>query len=77
MTTNPSAISAAWPCIAIIAMPAAIATVYDEVSVQIPMFRCGQCRRLTDGMTLLGDEMRYQRFFKKTVTLPSVWPRRD
>ena len=55
----------------------AIVTGYGEVRLQIPVFRCGQCRRMAGGMTLLGDEMRHQRFSKKTVTLPSVWPRRD
>ena len=55
----------------------AIATGYGEVRVQIPVFRCGQCRRMAGGMTLLGQEMRHQRFSKKTVTSPSVWPRRD
>ena len=54
-----------------------IATGYGEVRVQIPVFRCGQCRRMAGGMTLLGAEMRHQRFSKKTVTSPSVWPRRD
>ena len=54
-----------------------IATGYGEVRRQMPVFRCGQCRRMTGGMTLLGQEMRHQRFSKKTVTLPSVWPRRD
>ena len=42
-----------------------IATSYGEVRLQIPVFRCGQCRRMTGGMTLLGDEMRHQRFSKK------------
>ena len=50
----------------------AIATGYGEVRWQIPVFRCGQCRRMAGGMTLLGAEMRYQRFSKKTVTLPSA-----
>ena len=54
----------------------AIATGYGEVRVQIPVFGCGQCRRMAGGMTLLGDEMRHQRFSKKTVTPPSVWPRK-
>ena len=53
----------------------AIATSYGEVLLQIPVFCCGQCRRMAGGMTLLGQEMRHQRFSKKTVTLPSVWPR--
>ena len=26
---------------------------------------CGQCRRMAGGMTLLGQEMRHQRFSKK------------
>ena len=53
----------------------AIATGYGEVRVQIPAFRCGQCRRMTGGMTLLGDEMRYLRLSKKTMTSPSAWRR--
>ena len=55
----------------------AIATGHGEVRRRIPVPRCGQCRRMAGGMTLLGDEMRYERFSKKTVTPPSVWPRRD
>ena len=43
----------------------AIATSYGEVCLQIPVFRCGQCRRMTGGMTLPGDEMRHQRFSPK------------
>ena len=43
----------------------AIATSYSEVRLQIPVFRCGKCRRMAGGMTLLDDEMRYQRFSKK------------
>ena len=54
----------------------AIATGYGEVRLQIPVFRRGQCRRIAGGMTLLlGDEMRRQRFSKKTVTPLSAWPR--
>ena len=55
----------------------AIATGYSGVRLQIPVFRCGQCRRMAGGMTLLGDEMRHQRFSKETVTSPSAWLRRD
>ena len=55
----------------------AIVTGYGEVRLQIPVFRCGQCRCMAGGMTLPGDGMRHQRFSKKTVILPSVWPRRD
>ena len=43
----------------------AIATGYGEIRVQISVFRCGQCRRMAGGMTLLGQEMRRQRFSKK------------
>ena len=43
----------------------AIATSYGEVRRQMPVFRCGQCRRMTGGMTLPGDGMRHQRFSKK------------
>ena len=53
----------------------AIATGYGEVRVPIPAFRCRQCRRMTGGMTLLGAEMRYLRFSKKTMTSPSAWRR--
>ena len=55
----------------------AIATGYGEVRLRIPVFRCGQCRRMAGGMTLLGQEMRHQRFAKKTVTPLSAWWRRD
>jgi len=48
---------------------------YGEVRLQIPVFRCGQCRRMACGMTLLGGEMRYLRFSKKTMTSPSAWRR--
>ena len=55
----------------------AIATGYGEVRLQVPVFRCGQCRRMAGGVTLLGDEMRHQQFSKKTVSSPSAWLRRD
>ena len=55
----------------------AIATGYGEIRLRIPVFRCGQCRRMAGGITLLGQEMRHQRFSKKTVTSPSAWPRKD
>ena len=42
----------------------AIATSYGEVRLQIPVFRCGQCRRMAGGMTLLGDEMHTSDFPK-------------
>ena len=65
MTTKPFATIAAWPCTATIATPAPIATGYGEIRLQTPVFRCGQCRHMAGGMTLLGQEMRYQRFSKK------------
>ena len=43
----------------------AIATGYGEVRVQIPVFRCGQCRRMAGGMTLLGQEIATSGFPKK------------
>ena len=43
----------------------AIAASYSEVRLQIPVFRCGQRRRIAGGMTLLGAEMCHQRFSKK------------
>ena len=64
MTTSPSATSAAWLCTDTIAMPAPLPPNYGEVRLQIPVFRCGQCRRMTGGMTLRGQEMRHQRFPK-------------
>ena len=43
----------------------AVATGYGEVRRQIPVFRCGRCRRMAGVMTLLAAEMRHQRFSKK------------
>ena len=43
----------------------AIAISYGEVRLQIPVFRCGQCRRMADGMTLLGQECATSGFPKK------------
>ena len=53
-TASPPASSAAWPCIATIVYARAIATSYGGVRLQIPVLRCGQCRRMAGGMTLLG-----------------------
>ena len=55
----------------------AIATSYGEVRLQIPVFRCGPCHRMTGGMTLLGEEECRRRFSKKTVPPPSAWRYRD
>ena len=54
-----------------------IITGYGEVQLKIPMFRCPECRHMTSGMTLLGDEVRYQRFSKKLATGQSAWPPMD
>ena len=42
-----------------------IMTGYGEVELQIPVFRCGECGRMSSGMDLLGDEERYRRYSKK------------
>ena len=47
----------------------AIATGYGEVRLQIPVFRCGPCRRMAGGITLPGEEMRHQRFSKKPLDI--------
>ena len=47
--------------------PRSIMTGYGEVRLQIPVFRCGQCRQMSSGMSLLGDEERYRRYSKKPV----------
>ncbi len=41
-----------------------IMTGYSEVELQIPVFRCGECRRMSSGMESLGDEERYRRYSK-------------
>ena len=51
----------------------AIATGYGEVCLQIPVFPCRQCRRMAGGMTLLGQEMRHQRFSKKAEGQEWAW----
>ena len=44
-----------------------IMTGYGEIRLQIPVFRCGQCREMSSGMGLLGAEERYRRYSKKPV----------
>ena len=44
--------------------PRSIMTGYGEVGLQIPVFRCGQCREMSSGMGLLGEEERYRRYSK-------------
>ena len=39
-------------------------TANGEVRMQIPVFCCGQCREISSGMALLGDEERYRRYSK-------------
>ena len=45
--------------------PRSIMTGYGEVRLQIPVFRCGQCREMSSGIGLLGAEERYRRYSKK------------
>ena len=45
-----------------------IMTGYGAVELEIPVFRCGECRSATggsSGVDLLGDEERYRRYSKK------------
>ena len=39
-----------------------IATRYGVPELQEPMFRCGNCRSMTSGAELLGDEERYLKY---------------
>ena len=55
----------------------AIATGYGEVRLQIPGVPLWAVSPYGRRYALLGAEMRHQRFSKKTVSLPSVWPRKD
>ena len=41
-----------------------IVTGYGEVELEIPVFRCGERRRMSSGMDLAGDEERYRRYSK-------------
>ena len=41
-----------------------IATRYGVVELQVPVFWCGDCRSMTSGAELLGDEERYRRYSK-------------
>ena len=47
-----------------------IATRYGVVELQVPVFRCSECRSMTSGAELLGDEERYRRHSKKLPTGP-------
>ena len=47
-----------------------VATRYGLLELQIPVFRCGDCRSMTSGAELLGDEERYRRYSKKLPTGP-------
>ena len=47
--------------------PRSLMTGYGEVRLRIPVFRCGQCRQMSSGMVLLGDEERYRRYSKEPV----------
>lgn len=41
-----------------------IMTGYGEVELQIPVFRCGECGRMSSVMDLLGEEERYRQYSK-------------
>ena len=45
-----------------------IMTGYGAVELQIPVFRCGDCRRLSSGADVLGAEERYRRYSKKPAS---------
>ena len=47
-----------------------IMTGYGEAELRIPVFRCGECRRMSSGAEVLGEEERYRRYSKK----PANWP---
>ena len=34
---------------------------YGVVELQIPVFRCGECRRMSSGADVLGEDERYRR----------------
>lgn len=42
-----------------------IMTGYGAVELRIPVFRCGECRRMSSGADVLGAEERYRRYSKK------------
>ena len=43
----------------------AMVTKYGELSLSIPVFRCGECGKMFSGMELIGDVERRKRFSKK------------
>ena len=47
-----------------------ITTRYGVLELQIPVFRCGDYRRMTSGAELLGEEECYRRYSKKPVSSP-------
>ena len=47
-----------------------IMTGYGAVELQIPVFRCGGCRRMSSGAEVLGEEERYRRYSKKPAKQP-------
>ena len=44
--------------------PRSIMTRYGELQLKIPVFRCGECRRMVSGMELLGEEEHHRRYSK-------------
>ena len=47
-----------------------IMTGYGVVELRIPVFRCGECRRMSSGADVLGEEERYRRYSKKPASQP-------
>ena len=43
-----------------------IVTGYGAMALWIPVFRCGECRRMSGGADVLGADARYRRYSKKT-----------
>ena len=51
-----------------------IMTGYGAVELRIPVFRCGECRRMSSGADVLGEEERYRQYSKKPAKQPRNWP---
>ena len=49
--------------------PRDVMTGYGEVRLQITVSRCSRCREMSSGMSLLGDEVRFQRYSRKPVKM--------
>ena len=47
-----------------------IMTGYGAVALWIPVFRCRECRRMSGGADVLGEDERYRRYSKKPAKPP-------